>query len=390
MNLFLRKGRNLKCCMVIAQFRPAIGGAERQAEKLAIEMGHLGLESLLLTPRIDPASPRREISEYCQIVRFPLFDISKNRWIPLVGALNWICVLGQACIHVRMRLTGIALVHCHIGSVITLGAAIAAWSKGIPSICKVGVAGRKSDIGELQRTGLAGRATAALLPAIVTHWVATSNHVRAELLEAGIDPARISIIPNGVEVPLEGKESRDTIEPFKVLYLGRLSSNAGRDLETVIYAVRDVAEKGRLIEFAVVGDGDSRFALEELANALCLSSIITFKGVGESSVWLEWADCFVLPSRWEGLSNSLLEAMSFGLPCIANDIPSNREALNGGRAGILVPVGDVSALTTALMSLLESVELRQRLGLYARARIRECYSIQEVAERYLTLYKRLL
>jgi glycosyltransferase involved in cell wall biosynthesis len=97
----------------------------------------------------------------------------------------------------------------------------------------------------------------------------------------------------------------------------------------------------------------------------------------------------VLPSRREGLSNALLEAMASGLPCIANDIPPNREVLDGGRAGLLVPVEDEEALLKALRGLVTDADNARMWGKRARDRVISTYTIDAVAARYDDLYHRL-
>ena len=113
-------------------------------------------------------------------------------------------------------------------------------------------------------------------------------------------------------------------------------------------------------------------------------------GFDQPKKWLAWADCFVLPSRLEGLSNALLEAMAAGLPCIANDIPPNREVLDNGNAGVLVAVENCDALEAAMRDMVEDNGKARNFALRARERVEQCYSINSVAVRYVNLYESLL
>jgi len=112
-------------------------------------------------------------------------------------------------------------------------------------------------------------------------------------------------------------------------------------------------------------------------------------GQQQPDTWLKWADCFVLPSRREGLSNALLEAMSFGLPCIANDIPPNREVLDDGSGGVLVPVGDEDELYDAMWSMVTDIEHATAMGQAALRRVESRFAIDSVADRYIDLYGQL-
>jgi glycosyltransferase involved in cell wall biosynthesis len=90
------------------------------------------------------------------------------------------------------------------------------------------------------------------------------------------------------------------------------------------------------------------------------------------------------------MSNALLEGMAAGLPCIAYDIPPNREVLDSGSAGILVTVGDHAALAEAMISMTKIPGLARRLGHQGRARAAATYDLRDIAARTESLYHRLL
>ena len=94
----------------------------------------------------------------------------------------------------------------------------------------------------------------------------------------------------------------------------------------------------------------------------------------------------MLPSRREGLSNALLEAMAARLPCIAYDIPPNREVLADGGTGLLVPVEDRGALATAMIRMAGDVEYAHFLATAGHARIVAQYSMPSVVAAYSSLY----
>ena len=96
----------------------------------------------------------------------------------------------------------------------------------------------------------------------------------------------------------------------------------------------------------------------------------------------------MLPTRAEGLSNSLLEAMARGLPCVASDIPPNRDVLDQGSCGLLAPLDAPAAWAAELLRLAGDRELAARLGSAARARVEERYAIGRVADQCLDLYER--
>lgn len=113
------------------------------------------------------------------------------------------------------------------------------------------------------------------------------------------------------------------------------------------------------------------------------------KPSGELARVLRAADAYVLPSRSEGLPNSLLEGMASGLACVATDIPGSHDVLAGG-GGLLVPLDDEQALADALDRVAGDADLRQRLGAKALQVIEFRYALDRVAELYGAAYATLL
>jgi glycosyltransferase involved in cell wall biosynthesis len=225
---------------------------------------------------------------------------------------------------------------------------------------------------------------------VIGQWVATTHAVTDALVRAGVDSARITKIPNGVELSREPKRRLRKQRVRRFLYLGRISANAGRDLPTLIRAFDRLASVYASLELAIVGDGDLIGETQQLAETCASRTRIHIPGFGQAGKWLDWADCFVLPSRWEGLSNALLEAMATGLPCIANDIPPNREVLDGGAAGILVPVSDENRLYEAMRQMVVDPGYAEEIGKVALQRVRSEYNIAAVAGKYISLYRALI
>jgi glycosyltransferase involved in cell wall biosynthesis len=118
---------------------------------------------------------------------------------------------------------------------------------------------------------------------------------------------------------------------------------------------------------------------------------VRFHGrVDDPAVHTRAADLFVLPSLSEGISNALLEAMAQGLPCIATDIPGNRDLIRDGETGLLVPTGDPGALAQRIALLAGDEGLRASLGRAARRLVEVRFDIDSVAREYAALYRGLL
>lgn len=376
--------------MFCPQFRPIVGGAERQAEKLAKALVKRGLRVVVLTPRLVNDTLGREEDSGLVIHRFPIFDLCKRLpGMRGLGPLNLLSIRKQTMRAVSNHLDGVDVVHTHIASPMTAFAMQAARKRGVPSLCKVAVSGQKTDLGELCRIGLGGARLAQAMIRQLNYWVATTQAVRRSLLDWGVAPDRIAMIPNGVDLDGDSVASQKCDVARRFLYLGRLSTNSQRDVPTLVRAFDRVADQIPDAELAVVGDGDLYEETAALVAQFRNRQRIQMPGQQKPEPWLQWADCFVLPSRYEGLSNALLEAMAYRLPCIANDIPPNREVLDDGKAGILVPVGDEDRLFHEMLRVATEAGVAEAVGKSALRRVEERYSIAAVADQYIDLYEQL-
>lgn len=170
---------------------------------------------------------------------------------------------------------------------------------------------------------------------------------------------RIRIIPNPVADPeLEVRAAEPCGHPWLVgnddpvlLAVGRLTRQKGFDTLLAAFAEVRRASRARLI---ILGEGESRSALEALRAELQLDEEVDLPGfVPNPYPYMVRAATFVLPSRWEGFPNALVEAMALGTPVVATDCPSGpREILRDGHYGPLVPVDSPHALAQAILATL--------------------------------------
>ena len=141
----------------------------------------------------------------------------------------------------------------------------------------------------------------------------------------------------------------------------------------------------------LLGDGPERSNLEQEVDSLAISEHVAFTGYqADVTPYLRSAHMFVLPSVAEGISNALLEAMSFGLACIASSVGGTVEVLDHGKYGVLLPPNDVTAWARALEEMAVASALRLEMGQLARQRIAEKYDLNVIGMKYEELYKELL
>jgi glycosyltransferase involved in cell wall biosynthesis len=140
----------------------------------------------------------------------------------------------------------------------------------------------------------------------------------------------------------------------------------------------------------VAGEGDLN-KYEEYAEKLGIKRNVQFLGKRSDLDQLyATANLFVLPSRREGMSNALLEAMMNGLPCVATNISGNQDIIETGVNGLLVPPADVEALATAILKMLKDQPLAESMGKRGRETILEHFDISSVATQYRSVYNQMI
>jgi glycosyltransferase involved in cell wall biosynthesis len=224
------------------------------------------------------------------------------------------------------------------------------------------------------------------------HVVAASEGLGRRLTEdLGVPPTRVSVIPNPVDLARIQAEARRPPPEYAtgnfVLGVGRLTATKGFDL--LIRAAARLFLEGRPIRLVILGDGEEKESLNRLARQLGIEHLITMPGY-EPCPWpaMSRAVALAVPSRHEGFSNVIVEAMACGAPVVATDCHGPREIVSPGVNGSLVPVDDDQALARALAELLEDPRRREhyREGALRRA---QDYAVTRVAEQYLALFRDL-
>jgi glycosyltransferase involved in cell wall biosynthesis len=143
--------------------------------------------------------------------------------------------------------------------------------------------------------------------------------------------------------------------------------------------------------FVLVGGGALRGDLEALSRALGIGERVIFTGAREDTrALLSAFDLLVSPSRSEGMSNVILEAMSMARPILATSVGGTRELLRQDATGVLVPPRDPAALAKGMLSLLSDRARANALGASARKEAEERFSSKEMVHRYVGLYDELL
>lgn len=225
---------------------------------------------------------------------------------------------------------------------------------------------------------------------------AVSNELRDHYAQqTGMSAERIRVIPNGVDsCHFRPKPKPSSLRaqlgiPEGVLLLGTVGRlDPVKDHTTLLTAAETLLRDGIELRVVLVGKGPEHNRLRErIAGNKLLQYRVIFAGeVSHPEDWLAALDIYVLPSRSEGMSNSLLEAMASGLPCVATRVGSNSDLVEEGRSGFLVEAGDAASMARRLEQLAASPTLRQEFGEQARRRAKTEFSLRSMIDNYARLY----
>jgi sugar transferase (PEP-CTERM/EpsH1 system associated) len=288
----------------------------------------------------------------------------------------------------------------HTRNLAALEAAVPAWAARVPARVHGEHGWDVSDPGGTRRKyQLLRRAYSPF----VSRYVALSGHLESYLVgRVGIAPGRVERICNGVDtarfaaspaarIDLSGTPF-DTADTVVVGTVGRLQTV--KDQVTLVRAfalARQAGEGGRRLRLIVAGDGALRADVEAEIRAAGIGDVTWLAGErSDVPEVMRALDVFALPSRAEGISNTILEAMASGLPVVATDVGGNAELVAEGETGMLVPPQDPQAMAHALLRYTSDAALRHTHGAAGRSRVERNFSIDNMVERYTRLYQSLL
>lgn len=283
------------------------------------------------------------------------------------------------------------IVHSHAGAWIQ--AARAARAVGVPAVVHT-EHGRPSPVPLMDR--LIDNHASRRTDVVISVSEALAGVLRAEVVH---DPARVRVVTNGVNLDrLSPGTDRATIrmelgippDAFVIGSIGRLER-----VKNYALALRALAQLPALPDqspprLVLAGDGSERGALELLARELGIATRVTFLGWRQDAERLYGAfDLFTLPSRSEGTSISLLEAMSSEVCPVVTDVGGNRAVLGATLDSLLVPDNDVGALAAGWYRVMADPQRRAAYAADARRVVATRFSLDQMVDAHATLYREL-
>lgn len=240
-----------------------------------------------------------------------------------------------------------------------------------------------------QRLGASRRQTA--LFNLACRWVDRVVSVSSDSTELaraqGIAPRRLLTVPNGID--LASLPFREHRANGPVVFVGRLSPE--KNVDILLHAIALLRERGSNPSVILAGDGPERARLESLRATLRLTDNVHFIGaISDVPALLNSAGILVLPSRSEGISLALLEAMACGVPVLATRVGGSVEVIEDGVSGSLVASDDPEALADAVDRLLSDPAHARALAAAGRDRVERHFNVRDMVRRYESLYVSIL
>lgn len=380
--------------LVTRRFWPLTGGAESLTSALGAELSQQHWEPTIATARWQNDWPSALVHRGVPVVR--LGNPGGSAW----GTLRYGLSLGR---WLRSRAGSFDLLHVSMLRHDAYTAISMRGYGGWPVVLRAEGIGEHGDCAWQTKANFGHRIAKTCRTADAI--VAPSPIVRDELLAAGYPAEKLHVIHNGVAIPAAPSHAAARLAARAALaaanadlklakgsqltvYVGRLHASKG--LTTLLAAWRSVARQHRESRLWLVGEGPLEGELEDEIQAAGLAGRVVLAGAFDAvDEILQAANLFVLPSREEGLSLALLEALAAGLPVVASDIPGNRLVIEDGRQGLLFPPGDAGTLATAMGALLREPDRAAGLAAAGRERVSREFSLGKMVAEHLALFHSL-
>lgn len=360
------------------------GGAEGQVRTISRFLQTKGISPTIIVP-LTPDGPQQVHDE---IDGVPVWRIRYPR-VRIVGGLIMLCKLAGFLIANRRRYDAI---HAHIAH------NMAAVCCVIGRLLRKPVVVKLTGWLELKHGILANGGSKPTI--MLRRWAlrstdrvqATSRELRDRLIAKRFRKDCIHVIPNAVDVDryavsLTERNARGLYDPLTAIFAGRLVPEKG--LESFIRAWAGAFRQNDPARLIIIGDGLLRTELTRLARKLRRENQVRFLGAKDDvHRFLGKADIGVLPSRYEGLSNTLLEFMASGLPVLGTPVSGTADFVKDNDTGWLVRPDDIEGFTEALKGIqaMERSEIRA-MGANARDYVERLAGIEFVSRRLIELYE---
>jgi len=410
--------------MAISTFYPVVGGAEKQALMQGRSLRERGYATTIITFRHDKTWLPCEVIEGVPVKRIAGLLLGWREKLPKVLQklfyLLAMVIMGWTLWRHRQYYD---ILHVYQLNLLVLPAALACLFSGKPMVVSLrcadtghngrastqatliagpldthtaglrmsGLIHGESDLEGLERLGKpVVRLTHALLQHVHAVVLVLSSRMLKDLAAHNFLLPNTQLIPNGVDSKhfhpdTSWNEKREQV----VVCVAQLRYQKGIDV--LLQAWRLVLQQLPQARLILVGNGPIQSQLDYMAQALGIAGSVEFAGEQKDvAAQFHRGAIAVLPSRFEGMPNALLEAMACGLACVATRVSGSEDIIQHGVNGLLVESEDYQGLAQALLALFRDPRLAERYGQEARATIEQHYALEHITDTYVELYARLV
>jgi glycosyltransferase involved in cell wall biosynthesis len=412
--------------VVITTFLPYVGGAETQTLAQCQRLREKGYDAQVITFRHSTAWPRKEEVRGVPTQRVAGLFLNNRERLPrlLQRVLYLLAMITMSWTIWRQRNEFDVLQVCQCSVIVLPLAIICLFVRKPMTIVLISAGADKATRSKEQARLLAGpldpylpwlevadgtwidgdlyglqsagllvfNATRALLKHIQATMIVLSSRMERYLQKNAFALPGTICIPNGVDTirfqPVAPQlQSEDHART--VVCVSKLRYEKGIDV--LLQAWRLVHEQVPEARLLLIGDGPLQAQLKKLADALGITASVEFAGLkSDIPEQLHRGTINVLPSRWEGMPNALLEAMACGLACVATRVSGSEDLIQHGFNGLLVETEDYEQMAQALISLLRDARLTHAYGAQARQTIEQHYALDHITTQYVEIYQKVI
>jgi glycosyltransferase involved in cell wall biosynthesis len=366
----------IRLALVITELEP--GGAERCLANLATRLDPARFEPTVISLGPRPPAAKDLLVEQLAEAQIPVHFLGLTHWSQYFRGVRRLATL---LAERRTQLVQAFLFHANV-----LSARAAAEAKA-PHVCTgIRVADPRRTRSTLERwaTRRADR------------FVCVSQSVADFCRQRGFAGEKLVVIPNGVDVGRWKTAAPADLTKFGVragrraiVFVGRLDRQKG--LAEFFTVLKDAFDAAPGYDLLLVGAGPERERLVQAAQQQGIADRVHFAGWQANVPAIVAAcDLVVLPSRWEGMPNAILEAMAAGKPVVATQTEGVSELLGNSATHQLVTANDLEQMPCAIVEILNNPNLASDLGQRNQARANEEFNLDKMVQRYVALYESLV
>ncbi len=386
----------VRVCVVSALYHPSLGGLGRQAQRLTEKLAEEGVSIFVIARRMK-GMPYAEFSPKVKVYRAwslkpYLHTFEDITFTNILVSLSFCISCAILLIRKRKEYDIVHFYGASLPLVFNVPVLKILCKRTIALVAGVGFGSEAGSLRE-KHFGLGNLLIKILRAADI--FVAMTTEIENGLLSDGFSSGRIVRIPNFLDFNAFSPVSPEMKARIRakagmgsaivVVFTGRLIKCKG--VEVLLKAWTDVAERYSDARLLIVGDGNMKTELYEMAGQYGILKSVVFVGFSPKvKDFLNMADIFVFPSLHEGMPSSLLEAMACRLPVVATNIGGVTDFLKDGENGVIVEPGDSDGLARGIGKLIENRELSERIANNAYETIKTGYSLDYISQRYSDLY----